>query len=137
MGEKRPLEVSDWHDEPRPLPITRAPVARQLRIPARLIGIVGTVLLHGLVVQTVLLGTSTTQVLTPTTQGLASTANAAGAESEMTLVVVQPVKPTTKDSVFEEFVSRGSLLKDMPIALISRDVTTAAPSLKKERLTDN
>jgi hypothetical protein len=137
MDEKRPLEVSDWHDEPRPLPIQCAPVARQWPIPTRLLGIIGTVLLHGLVAQTVVLGTSTRKVLVPTTQGLASTANAAGVESEMTLIVVQPVEPTTKDSVFEEFVSRGSLLKDMPIALISSDVTTAAPSLQKEQLTDN
>jgi hypothetical protein len=136
MDDKRHLEVSDWRDEPPPPPTTRAPTTWQFRIPARLLGVAGTVLLHGLVVQTVLLGTSTRQVLTPTTQGLASTANAGGAESEMTLVVVQPVEPTPKDSVFEEFVSRGSLLKDMPIALISADVTTAAPSLKKEQLTD-
>jgi hypothetical protein len=137
MDDKRQLEVSDWHDEPPPLAVTRAPVARQFRMPARLLGVVGTVLLHGLVVQTVLLGTSTRQVLTPTTQGLASTANAAGVESAMTLIVVQPVEAAhAKDSVFEEFVSRGSLLKDMPIALISPDLTTA-PSLKKERLPDN
>jgi len=137
MDDKRQLEVSDWHDEPRPLLNTRAPTTRQFRIPARLLGVIGTVLLHGLVVQTVILGTSTRKVLTPTTQGLASTANAAGVEAEMTLVVVQPVEPTTKDSVFEEFVSRGSLLKDVPIALISPDVTTATPSLKKEQLPDN
>ena len=41
MDDKRPLEVSDWHDEPRPSQIARAPVALQLRIPARLLGVVG------------------------------------------------------------------------------------------------
>lgn len=137
MDEKRPLEVSDWHEEPRPIAIPRASVTWQSRIPARLLGIVGTVLLHGLVAQTVLVGASTRNVLVSTTQGLASTANAVGAESEMTLVVVQPIEAAySKDSVFEEFVSRGSLLKDMPIALINPDPTPIL-DLQKDQLTDN
>jgi TonB C terminal len=138
MDDMRPLEVSDWQDEPRPIQNTRSPVARQSRIPARVLGVIGTVLLHGLVVQTVVLGTSTRKVSVPTTaQGLASTANAAGAESETTLVVVQPIEvANSKDSLFEEFVSRGSLLKDMPIALISPDPTPAL-GLQREQLTDN
>jgi TonB C terminal len=136
MDDKQRLVVSDWQDEPRPLPIICAPAARRPRIPARVLGIVGSVLLHGLVIQTVVLGTSTRKVLSPTTQGLASTANAAGAESEMTLVVVQPTEATnSKDSLFEEFISRGSVLKEMPIALMSPDPTPAL-SLQKE-LTDN
>jgi TonB C terminal len=137
MDEKRPLEVSIWHGEPRPIQVTRASVARQWPIPTRLLGIIGTVLLHGLVVQTVVLGTSTRKVSSPTAQGLATTANAAGAESEMTLVVVQPIEAAnSKDNLFEEFISRGSLLKDLPIALISPD-STPALSLPEEQLNDN
>jgi hypothetical protein len=137
MDENRQLEVSDWHDESPPLAVARARIARQLRIPAQLLGIVGTVLLHVLVVQTIVLGTSTRKTLAPTTQGLASTANAAGAESEMTLVVVQPVEATnSKDSLFEEFLSRGSVLKDMPIALVSPDPAPAL-SFREQQLADD
>jgi hypothetical protein len=136
MDERRQLEVSDWQDEPRPLPITRAQVSRRPRIPARALGMIGTVLLHGLVVQTAVLGTSSRKVLSPTTQGLASTANAAGAESEMTLVVVEPIKATnSKESLFEEFISRGSVLKNMPIALISPDPTPVISLQRSSRAT--
>ncbi len=135
MVEKRRLEVSDWRDEPRPPANKCTPTARQSRIPARVLGVVGTVLLHGIVFQTMVLGTSTRKIPVPT-QGLASTANA-GAESEMTLVVVQPMEaPNSKDSLFEEYVSRGSLMKDLPIALISPDPTPTL-SLQPEQLTDN
>lgn len=112
MDGRRPLEVSNWQGEPHPLPITNAPVLRRPHIPARVLGIIGTVLLHGLVVQTAVLGTSSKKVFSPMTQGLTSAANAAGAESEMTLVVVQPFEAAkSKDSLFEEVVSRGSRSK--------------------------
>jgi hypothetical protein len=137
MDDERQLEVSDWQDEPRPLPLTYAPVSRRPRIPARVLGMMGTLLLHGLVVQTAVLGTSTRKVFSPTTPGLAATANAAGAESEMTLIVVQPTEAkNSKDSLFEEFISRGAVLKEMPIALMSPDPTPAL-GLQQEQLSDS
>jgi hypothetical protein len=130
------MEVSDWRNERDPLPIAGAPIARRPRIPARLLGIIGTILLHGFVVQTLVLGTSTRRVHVPLPQGLGSSASAAGAESELTLVVVQPLETKTQDSLFEEFVSRGSLLRDMPITLISPDPTPAL-NPREDQLTDN
>jgi len=135
MDERRSLEVSNWQGDQHPLPVAHAPVSRR-RIPARVLGIIGTLLLHGLVVPTALLGTSK-KVSSSMPHSLAAAANAAGAESEMILVVVQPMEATnSKDSLFEDVVSRGSLVKDVPIAIMSPDPTPTL-SLPPEQMSDN
>jgi hypothetical protein len=135
LKSNRKLEVVDWINT-RPPEITSRP-SRHSRVSPGVLGLVGTLLLHTFALQSFILGTSARTVRIPEIQGLGASSVAAGADSEMTLVLVQPTEAAVpKESLFEEFASKGSAPKNLPIVLISPDPAPAF-DLKVEQQNDD
>jgi hypothetical protein len=124
MVEKRQLEVAAWGAAPNPLRHSRARVARPPpRVSPSVIGIFGTLLLHAILLNSIILETRAIKAQVRQVQG--SSAIAVGAESDLTLLAV--VQPADSKDNFREFISRGSLSQDMSVPLISLD---PAPELQ-------
>jgi hypothetical protein len=126
MDGKRKLEVTAWNGVSGSTVSERVSRPHRHRVSPRLLGLTGTVLLHVLALQSFLLGTRAIKVPMHLPQGSGSTSIVAEAESELTLVVVQTTESIdAKDSLFEQFASRGPLSEDLPITIISPDPVRA------------
>lgn len=122
-------------------PSTGIRSARQRRLAFHvrpsIVGLVLTVLLHSLVVQSLILGTSARTVHVPQITGPGSISAPNGTDPTLTLVLAQPTDPAeSSGSLFEEFASRGSAPQDQPIALISPDPSPPAFDIKDQQSTD-
>lgn len=93
----------------------------------RIVGIIGTVLVHVMVMQSFILGTSTKKYRVPPHQGPGSSALSKGVESALTLVVVQSFAPIVlEETLMEEMASHGVAPATLAMGIISPDV---APSV--------
>lgn len=123
MSEPRRAIVTEWQDEP--------PVARkQAQTPSRVsqrsysvwIGATGSLLLHALLLQAVLLGARATKVHRPDVQGPGAAQIVSPTAPSETLVLLNlsaPVKSGTQ--LMEDLASAGSLPPDLRVTLISPD----------------
>jgi hypothetical protein len=118
------FSVSDWQpngQEPELPKRIRRP--SRYRIPARILGVLGTLLIHAAFLQSlVVLGTHAKKIHSPINPGLGSTAVAGERMTDQPLVLLQPIAALVSPmSLIEELASRGVAPRDLQIALLSPD----------------
>jgi hypothetical protein len=138
VESQSPLNVTEWRPACEPVPPQEHPPHVRNLIPASAWGILGTLLVHVIALQSfVVLGTSVHHVKKLESQGAGSIAGGDAAAADQTLVLLQPIESANADrSIFEEFASRGSALRDQPLTILSPDPMPAAPDLPKDAIED-
>lgn len=119
MDSHSQLEVADWRDSPRPI----ASKARAPRLPwsPTIIGLIGTVALHSLIVPSAFLGNGASKARPPEIQvpGSAVKSNPDAADSIM-LISLPPV-PLSSQKGTQAIVSLAALTKVAPILPINTE----------------
>ncbi len=119
-------------DPPRP---SRRRSSIQVR--PGVVGLVSTVLLHGLIIQSLALATSARKVYAPKITGPGSISAPKGVDPTMTLVLVVPVdRSESSPDLFEEFASHGRAPLNQQITLMSPDPSPPALDIKDQQSAD-
>ncbi len=117
---KRQISVTAWSASPVPVVSPRS--AHRQYLPPFVIGLVGTLLLHGLVLQTVVLGSRAHRIRPPDVQDPGSSLNKLAATPADALVFIDlPKTTTTTEEIDEALASIRAELKDSPIPKIRLD----------------
>ncbi len=117
MTAKRQISVIAWSASPVPVPSPRS--AHRQYLPPVVIGLAGTLLLHGLVLQTAVFGSRAHKVRPPEVQDPGSSLNKTTADA---LVFINlPKTAKTTDEIDEALASIRAELKDSPIPKIRLD----------------
>lgn len=120
MNNRRKLDVGTWsHDVPFPIAQSRP----QRRFwPPGAIGLIGTLVVHLLVVQSVLLGTRAHKVRPPEVQGPGATLIKAASDPAEALILIElPSTALAPKALFDELASAGSAPKNLLVTLINPD----------------
>jgi len=102
-----------------------------------MIGTLTSILLHGLLVATALLGAAARHFHQPNQEGAGASARASGSEPVMTLFLINSSQAApTSNEVPESIASRGLTPKDMPLEVLSPDPLPYAPIAKFDGAAD-
>jgi hypothetical protein len=120
MKSKRQLDVDEW-SEPTP-PTRMENRSGSSRLSVRMAGVIGTLLIHVIAFQSVLMGTTRHKVRAPEAQGAGASPMKSETAPTDTLVLVEVLTPiTAAPSFLENLASNGSAPKSMQITLASPD----------------
>ncbi len=127
MDRRPDIEVDDWSAESeRSRPVVPVRRSWRLWIPPPMWGLIGTCLVHALLVQSLVLGTAAKKIKLPEITGPGSISSPQGQESELTLVVVTSADAAPpEEAISEEMASRGVVAKELSMILISSDPAPA------------
>jgi hypothetical protein len=116
----RNLNISDWHQPPRVNAVAESRASNRW---SSALGLIGTLLLHTLVLQTVLLGSRAHKVRPPEVQGPGATLIKSDSDPKDPLVLVQmPSADVHAKALVEDLASAGSGLKTTQlVTMISPD----------------
>jgi len=119
-GNRKRMELVAWRGPQVPVTSMRRP-RRHFRSPAA-IGIIGTLLLHGLVLQSVLMGSRVQKMRPPEIQGAGATLVKSEVEPVETLVLIElPTIIKPSEQILEELASAGAPRQETLIKMISPD----------------
>ena len=120
MASKRKLEIAAWSGHPGQV-TSRARTLRRAYSPWA-VGLIGTVLLHALVLQSALLGSRVHKIRAPEVQGPGATLIKSDAVPAETLILIELPKIVKSDQeTQEELASAGASRQETPVRLISPD----------------
>lgn len=135
MTTKRQISVTAWSASPVPVVFPRS--THRQYLPPFVIGLVGTLLLHGLVLQAVVFGSRAHKVRPPQVQDPGSSLNKTAATTADALVFIDlPKSAKTTDEIDEALASIRAELMDSPIPKIRLD-PSPPPSVETLALGDN
>jgi hypothetical protein len=105
------------------------------RIGVSAVGIVGTALVHILIVLPIFIDLSLPAPHLPTRSGAGASTAASSEEPSMTVVFINEVEPTQRFAPLkpEELASRGVAPRDLPIVLLSPDASPAEDASSQEQ----
>jgi hypothetical protein len=115
------IDIDDWHAAVVPAHATlSAPSAA--RWSSTKIGVIGTLLVHLIAIQSVMLGSHARKVHPPEAEGSgAAMVKSDTAPSETLLLIDLPQASMTDQPLAEELASAGRALRDMPVKVVSDD----------------
>lgn len=120
MGNRKSMELVAWRDPKVPIASKRR-ARRHFRSPAA-IGIIGTLLLHTLALQSVLLGSRAHKTRPPAVQGAGATLVKSEVEPAETLVLIElPTIAKLREQFLEDLASAGIPRQETLIKMISPD----------------
>jgi TonB C terminal len=125
MGSPQKMDVADWQDSPPPVVVRKRAPRRFL--PPTLIGILGTVLLHVLVIQSVPFGSRGPKAKPPEIQESADALSKSKADSAESIMLIS--LPTIADSNQPAAQHLVSSLPDLTIMKIQSPVEVDPPGL--------
>jgi len=116
------LNITDWQKgEPEHVP-PREPSSLNHRSWHRVLGLVVTVALHTVLIQTLVFGNQVSKVRPPEVQGPGAAFIKSGSESTEPLVLIQLSAIDVRNKALaEDLASMGSALKDQMVAILSPD----------------
>ena len=116
------LNITDWHEgEPARTP-PRDPPSSSNRSWHRVLGLVGTLVLHAALVQTLILGNRVPKMRPPEEQGPGAALIKSGSDSTEPLVFIQLSAIDGRNKALaEDLKSMGSALKDQIVTIVSPD----------------
>lgn len=130
MTTKRKITVAEWSESQDPVIIEKRAPPRFW--PPGLIGLAGTLLLHGLALQTVVFGIRAHKISPPEVQEPGSSPNKPAAKPADALVFIDiPKTAKTTDEIYEALASVRAAIKDSPIPVTHPD---PSPPLEVEIL---
>jgi hypothetical protein len=112
MDSPKTIDVVDWQDSP--LPITPETRVRRRLLPPTLIGILGTVLLHALLIQSISFGIRRTKSQLPDTQESADALRKSAGGDSLVLITLPTIPKTNQDDI-QNFVSSLSDLSKINV----------------------
>lgn len=138
MDADRRVSVAEWQPNGAPQLPPRIRRQSRYRISARFLGVLGTILVHVAVLQSlVVLGTQPKKIHRPINTGPGSTAIAGDRMTDQPLVLLQPIAaPESAISPLGELASRGIASRDLQIALISPDPAPPAVDIPPDAKDD-
>jgi hypothetical protein len=121
VKSSRKLEVGTWSDEVLPIPIAKSRRERRFWPPGA-IGLVGTLVFHLLVVQSVLLRSRVHKVRPPEVQGPGATLIKSASDPTETLILIEvPSTALAPKPLLDDLASVGSAPKNLLVTLINPD----------------
>jgi len=120
VKSSRKLEVGTWRDEVLPIPITKPRRERQFWPPGS-IGLIGTLVFHLLVLQSVLLGARAHKVRPPVQGTGATLIKSASDPAEALILIDLPASALAPTPVLDDLASAGSVPKNLLVTLINPD----------------
>jgi hypothetical protein len=116
----RKISVTTWSEAHVPVVANRS--AHRQFLPPVVIGFAGSLLLHGLVLQTVVLGSRAHKIRPPEVQEPGSSLNKPEAKPADALVFIDlPKTPNTTEEIYEALASVRAAIKDSPIPVTHPD----------------
>lgn len=130
MTTNRKIPVTTWSESYAPI-LAKGIPHRQF-LPPAVIGVVGSLLLHGLALHTVVLGSRAQKIRPPEVQGPGASLNKPAVKPADALVFIEiPKTAKTTDESFDALASVRQAIKDSPIPITHPD---PSPLLKIETL---
>jgi hypothetical protein len=120
MNHRPRMEISRWR--PSPSEAATDAVDRRRPLSPGVLGLIGTLLLHAIVLQSVLLGTRAHKVRPPDAQGPGATLIKSATEPAEALILIELQSVDMKDqALHEDLASAGAAPKNLVVTLLSSD----------------